>query len=83
MFGVDKAKFRNQADDLLECITNARDEVSRLNAINLSSALANMGQGSTRPLILIGHSLGGILIRQALVNAYSFTSRYRPIKEST
>ncbi|KAL9596526.1 MAG: hypothetical protein Q9219_005747 [cf. Caloplaca sp. 3 TL-2023] len=35
-----------------------------------------------RPVILIGHSLGGILIKQALVNAHS-NSRYTPIKQAT
>lgn len=37
---------------------------------------------SHRPIVLLGHSLGGILIKQALVNAHSNT-RYRPIKEAT
>ena len=35
-----------------------------------------------RPIILIGHSLGGILIKQALVNAHSNT-RYTPIKQAS
>jgi triacylglycerol esterase/lipase EstA (alpha/beta hydrolase family) len=37
--------------------------------------------GST-PIILIGHSLGGILIKQALVNAWA-NEKYRGIKEAT
>lgn len=37
---------------------------------------------SDRPILLLGHSLGGILIKQALVNAHS-NARYRPIKEAT
>ncbi|KAL2115269.1 hypothetical protein VTJ04DRAFT_10932 [Mycothermus thermophilus] len=36
----------------------------------------------TRPLILIGHSLGGLLIKQALINAYN-NDRYRDIKLAT
>ena len=36
----------------------------------------------TRPLILMGHSLGGILIKQALVNAHNNT-RYKPLKDAT
>ena len=35
-----------------------------------------------RPLLLLGHSLGGILIKQALVNALS-DPRYRDIQEAT
>lgn len=35
-----------------------------------------------RPLILLGHSLGGLLIRQALVNAHN-NKKYTPIKDAT
>ncbi|KAH6669960.1 hypothetical protein B0J14DRAFT_545730 [Halenospora varia] len=35
-----------------------------------------------RPLIFIGHSLGGILIKQALVNAHA-NPEYREVKEAT
>ena len=35
-----------------------------------------------RPLLLLGHSLGGILIKQALVNAYNDPT-YRDIQEAT
>ena len=35
-----------------------------------------------RPLLLVGHSLGGILIKQALVNAWS-NPRYKDIQEAT
>ena len=33
----------------------------------------------TKPLLLLGHSLGGLLIRQALVNAHN-NPKYTPIK---
>jgi len=36
----------------------------------------------THPLIFLGHSLGGIMVKQALVNAHN-NSRYSAIKEST
>ena len=35
-----------------------------------------------RPLLLLGHSLGGILIKQALVNAFG-DPRHRDIQEAT
>lgn len=37
---------------------------------------------SDRPIILVGHSLGGILIKQALVNAHN-NVRYKPLKDAT
>ena len=36
----------------------------------------------TRPLILLGHSMGGLLIKQALINAHN-NPKYTPIKDST
>lgn len=35
-----------------------------------------------RPLILLGHSLGGLLVEQALVNAHS-NPKYKHIKDAT
>ena len=35
-----------------------------------------------KPLLLLGHSLGGLLIRQALVNAHN-NPKYTPIKVAT
>lgn len=37
---------------------------------------------ATKPLILLGHSLGGILIKQALVNAHN-NEKYISIKTAT
>ena len=65
-FGSSKERFVHQANDLLERIHIKRTD----------------GSAPTRPILLLGHSLGGILIKQALVNAHS-NARYRPIKEAT
>ena len=35
-----------------------------------------------RPLLLLGHSLGGLLIEQALINAHN-NAKYEPIKNAT
>src|SRR6187402_1854453 len=35
-----------------------------------------------RPILLLGHSLGGLLIKQALVNAHN-NPKYTPIKDAT
>jgi hypothetical protein len=36
----------------------------------------------TRPILLLGHSLGGLLIKQALINAHN-NPKYMPIKDAT
>lgn len=36
----------------------------------------------TRPILLLGHSMGGLLIKQALINAH-INSKYTPIKDAT
>ena len=36
----------------------------------------------SRPVLLLGHSMGGLLIKQALINAHN-NPRYAPIKDST
>ncbi|KAK1756155.1 hypothetical protein QBC47DRAFT_401053 [Echria macrotheca] len=43
---------------------------------------ARRKDAASRPLILIGHNLGGLLIKQALVNAHN-NSRYSHIKDAT
>lgn len=48
-----------------------------LEAITLKRRNANQ-----RPLLLLGHSLGGLLIKQALINAHS-NERFTPIKDAT
>jgi hypothetical protein len=36
----------------------------------------------SRPILLLGHSLGGLLIKQALINAHN-NPKYTPIKDAT
>ncbi|KAI8649732.1 hypothetical protein NCS55_01435700 [Fusarium keratoplasticum] len=36
----------------------------------------------TRPILLLGHSMGGLLIKQALINAHN-NPKYTPIKDAT
>ena len=35
-----------------------------------------------RPILLLGHSMGGLLIKQALINAHN-NPKYTPIKDAT
>src|SRR5207248_897387 len=35
-----------------------------------------------RPILLLGHSMGGLLIKQALINAHN-NPKYMPIKDAT
>jgi triacylglycerol esterase/lipase EstA (alpha/beta hydrolase family) len=36
----------------------------------------------SRPILLLGHSMGGLLIKQALINAHN-NPKYTPIKDTT
>lgn len=36
----------------------------------------------SRPILLLGHSMGGLLIKQALINAHN-NPKYTPIKDAT
>jgi alpha-beta hydrolase superfamily lysophospholipase len=36
----------------------------------------------TRPILFLGHSIGGLLIKQALINAHN-NPKYTPIKNAT
>lgn len=64
VYGGDKARFIDKANDLLEALRIERKKDEK------------------RPLIFLAHSLGGILVRQALVNAHS-NPNYNVIHTST
>lgn len=64
VYGVEKGRFFDKANDLLEALRAERKKDDK------------------RPLIFIGHSLGGILIEQALVNAHN-NLKYSAIQKST
>ncbi|KAK0649694.1 hypothetical protein B0T16DRAFT_136083 [Cercophora newfieldiana] len=73
VYGKDRTTFVDKANDLLEAIRAEREEDG--DGVD--------GEGSeTRPILFLGHSLGGLLIKQALVNAHN-NPKYRPIKEAT
>jgi hypothetical protein len=98
VFKADKERFIYHASLFLECLRLMRRQVCiYLTSFDMEAELTSR-QDPTRPLIMIGHSLGGILIkqvgfsvvigdapnleRQALVNAHN-NSKYKTIREAT
>ncbi|KAF4456852.1 Ankyrin repeats (3 copies) family protein [Fusarium austroafricanum] len=67
VYGTNNFTFVDKANSLLEAIR-----------------IKQMGQGksSLRPVILLGHSLGGLLIKEALINAYN-NEKYKTAKLAT
>ncbi|KAN0075952.1 NAD(P)-binding domain protein [Elaphomyces granulatus] len=65
-FGNTTATIVDHAKDLLCCLVDKREEEDE----------------KTRPIIFIGHSLGGIVIKQALFQA-KIESQYQTISEAT
>lgn len=70
-------------NELLDCLRAKRREVSLglLFIAMRSFRVSNIYQDPRRPLVLVGHSLGGLLIKQALVNAHD-NSHYSDIELS-
>jgi pimeloyl-ACP methyl ester carboxylesterase len=66
-FNVSQKGFRHHADRLLECLSISRREA----------------EANNRPIIFIGHSLGGLIIKQALVTANNNHRKYGDIRHST
>ncbi|KAH9204094.1 hypothetical protein DL95DRAFT_398802, partial [Leptodontidium sp. 2 PMI_412] len=68
VYGQDYRTFNDKANSLLEDIRLARDDEN----------------SRSRPLILLGHSLGGLLIEQSLINAYNNPDEaYKDILKAT
>ncbi|KAN0067445.1 TPR-like protein [Elaphomyces granulatus] len=65
-FGNTTATIADHARDLLGCLVDKREE----------------GDEKTRPIIFVGHSLGGIVIKQALFQA-RIEPQYQVISEAT
>ncbi|KAF4240075.1 hypothetical protein CNMCM8980_005445 [Aspergillus fumigatiaffinis] len=61
-----------------------RDRSSFLDKANalLEAITIKRRDANQRPLLFLGHSLGGLLIKQALINAHN-NKRYTPIKDAT
>lgn len=68
VYGKDHDTFLGKANELLEAIRVERDKVE--------------DQDETRPIIFLAHSMGGLLVKQALINA-QINPRYASIKAAT
>lgn len=55
--------------------------IDKANAL-LEAITLKRQNATQRPLLLLGHSLGGLLIKQALINAHN-NERFTPIKDAT
>lgn len=64
VYGGDKGRFIDKANDLLEALRAERKKVLTTLRSLWSSCVSDQSQDDKRPLILVGHSLGGILIEQ-------------------
>jgi hypothetical protein len=65
-------------------VAYGRDRSSFLDKANalLEAITIKRRDANQRPLLFLGHSLGGLLIKQALINAHN-NKRYTPIKDAT
>lgn len=75
--------FLDAANDFLDCLLRDRkgDEVRFQNVPALSVFITDRRQARQRPLILVAHSLGGLLVKQALVNS-QLNDHFRDISDS-
>ncbi|KAK5652162.1 hypothetical protein OQA88_10804 [Cercophora sp. LCS_1] len=74
VYGRDRTTFVDKANDLLEAIRAEREEDDD---DDMEGEVTE-----PRPILFLGHSLGGLLIKQALVNAHN-NPKYAPIKSAT
>jgi len=56
--------------------------VGKANELLESIRIKRPDSAESRPILFLGHSLGGLLIKQALINAHN-NPKYTPIKEAT
>lgn len=56
--------------------------VGKANELLESIRIKRPDRAESRPILFLGHSLGGLLIKQALINAHN-NPKYTPIKEAT
>jgi hypothetical protein len=83
VFDATEKRLTHEATQLLERLRQKRNKVSNSCALVIFSTwLADKKQCNTRPPMFIGHNLGGILIKQAVVNAHNL-SRYNEIAKAT
>jgi alpha-beta hydrolase superfamily lysophospholipase len=71
-FGAAETDLRGHAEALLDSVHQARKETVSFAAAKYAQVEANLKLNTiSRPIIFVGHSLGGLVIKQVIIPLFS------------